>query len=252
MSDLGTSGSHDPESFRLIKYADDVTLCGRVYKNESTSPVIDEYHNVIRWTEINHMRIKQQKCQQMVVSRKIDQHDFPWTIPDVKLMDEMKLLGVIFDKKLGWKAHVNYIVKKASSRVFILRQLNPFLSIVRLVDIYYACVRSILEYCSPLFCNLKQYESNSLDVVQNRCHRIICGSSSCLCSFFVPLTYRRTLNSFKLFDALVNDSSHPLHHLMPSRLPFSNKFRIPLCSNLIIKRSFIVQMSQLSNSGFSL
>jgi hypothetical protein len=252
VSDLNTSGLYSTDIVRMVKYADDITLCGRVAKTDAASPITDEYRFVTRWTENNLMRIKKQKCQQIVISRKATQDNYSWTIPDVELKDEMKLLGVIFDKKLGWKEHVEYTAKKASSRIYILRQLKPFLPTDSLTDIYYACIRSILEYCAPLFCNFKQYQSKRFDSVQKRCHKIICGSSECLCSRFVPLTYRRTITSFKLFRALVNDSSHPLHHLAPSRLPYTGMFRIPVCTNNIIKKSFIVEMCHLANKGFTL
>ena len=118
------------------------------------------------------------------------------------------------------------------------------------IHVYYGCIRSILEYCAPLFVDLFTFQSDSLEKVQNRCHRLLCGSD-CSCSYFVPLKYRRIILAFKLFLDIAKDTSHPLFRHIPSLLPRTQNYRIPMCSSSFGSKSFFISMCKLANSGFS-
>lgn len=235
----------------LIKYADDIIICSPVMKSTNCSRVREAYHEVSHWMDANKMSIKVQKCSQMTISLTSCDDSNKWEINGISAVTEMRILGVSFDQRLNWKAHVEAIFRKASSRMYVLRQLKPFLVKDQLFDIYCACIRSVIEYCCPLFVSLRSHQSKLLEKVQDRCHRTLCGSSNCTCHLFVPLNYRRILLGWKLFETLVNDINHPLHCLSLPRLPVSGKFRIPKSSNSLLHDSFIVVMSRLSNNGFS-
>ena len=115
--------------------------------------------------------------------------------------------------------------------------------------VYCACIRSVLEYCGPLFVNLAKYPSDLIDNIQDRCHRIICGSASgCQCSLFVPLNYRRTILGWNLFQKILSNEEHSIHGLLYPRLPHTNNFRFPISSNCLLQHSFVYCMSKLFNS----
>lgn len=236
----------------LVKYADDITICAPVKQRPEESPIHKAFSTIKSWMSTNKMNIKAEKCQQMFISLRQTSNLEKAEIKGIPTVSKMKLLGVILDSNLNWNHHTDYLARKASSRTFILRQLKPFLDKQDMISIYCACIRGILEYCAPLFVNLNASQSNTLERVQKRCHRIICGSSSCSCTHFVPLDYRRIVLGWKLFMQLITDVNHPLHHLLPPKLTFSNKYVIPIGANSIVKRSFLMVMVKLFNSGFSL
>ena len=146
--------------------------------------------------------------------------------------------------------HVNAISKRASTKIFVLRQLKPFLTVPELVTIYNNCIRSILEYCAPLFVGLNSTLANIIENVQSRSHRIICGSSQCNCAYFVPLSYRRLMIGASLFKCMVNNEDHVLHHLVPKKIKYSRKYCMPECSLVLRRNCFILTMIRLFNSGF--
>ena len=162
-----------------------------------------------------------------------------------------KILGVTFDDKLNWNCHVSGMCRKASSRLFALKQLHDFLPKRHLVLMYQNCVRNILEYAAPLLIGMNRSLEIDMERIQKRAHIIICGLH-CRCSSFVPLSYRRNILSYKLFLSLISDPEHPLHHISLPVMPHSKKFRLPVVKTALRRKCFIISMSKLYNGGFTL
>ena len=101
----------------------------------------------------------------------------PVKISSVPTVSSLKLLGVVFDSKCGWSSHTDHTVKRASRNLFLVRMLKQNLSPESLMTVYFSIVRSILEYCSPLFVGLDKSSSDKLERVQRRFHRILCGKN---------------------------------------------------------------------------
>ena len=57
--------------------------------------------------------------------------------------DSYKYLGVIFDSKLSWKPHVEYICKKISKSCGALSKLRHYVDIGTLKNVYYTLVHSL-------------------------------------------------------------------------------------------------------------
>ena len=94
-------------------------------------------------------------------------------------MSSFKLLGVILSQDLTWTAHCDYIVKKASRRLYALRQLRKCgVSTSDIVKVYCSLIRSILEYASVVFADLPEYLCNILEKVQKRALAIIFPDAS--------------------------------------------------------------------------
>ena len=64
----------------------------------------------------------------------------------VKRVDEVKLVGYLFDSKLTMSSMVGALAKKARSRVGALRRLKPMLDSSNLQLMYTMFVRSVMEY----------------------------------------------------------------------------------------------------------
>ena len=59
----------------------------------------------------------------------------------------MKDLGLVYNRKLQFNDHIEYITSKSSSMLgFLFRICNDFDDLLRLKVLYYAHVRSLLEY----------------------------------------------------------------------------------------------------------
>ena len=137
----------------------------------------------------------------------------PVTIPPLSVVQELKLLGVVFNSECNWKSHINHVVKISSRNLFLIRLLKANLSNDSLILVYFALIRSILEYCSPLFIGLNKTECYKLEKMQKRFHRILCGTD-CDRHKFETLCFRRNHAAVTLFkDAMA--CNHILNKYMP-------------------------------------
>jgi hypothetical protein len=55
-------------------------------------------------------------------------------------------LGIVLDKTLSWQLHIDKICAKLKSACYILRTLNPILSVSNLKTIYFSYIHSIITY----------------------------------------------------------------------------------------------------------
>ena len=67
------------------------------------------------------------------------------------MKDALKILGVVLDSKLTFKAHIKEQLNKACWKASALRRIRKLISKDVLVGLYKVYFLSHLEYCSPLF-----------------------------------------------------------------------------------------------------
>ena len=64
----------------------------------------------------------------------------------------MKYLGIFIDDHLTFIPHVNTIIKRCDSKLFLMRQLKKLgMSSTGLCNFYFANIRSVLCYGAPVF-----------------------------------------------------------------------------------------------------
>ena len=127
----------------------------------------------------------------------------------IERVTSFRLLGVHLDSSLAWSTHINHIVKKATTRLYFLKQLKgAALSSSHLLHFYITVIRPVLEYCAPLWhYALTKAQSESLEAVQKRAIRIIHisthgmpYSSMLFYANLSSLASRREDLSYKFFD----------------------------------------------------
>ena len=163
-------------------------------------------------------------------------------------------MGVQLNNKLDWPSHVNLKCKKANQRFHALKQIKPYVDKQDVHKIYnaYMYIRSVLEYCCPVFVKLNSCLSNKLEKVDRRAHRIIFKEDKdlkCTCNKD-NIRKRREIMSLKLFLRAEKDVNHPLHSLIPERLKQSHHLNFPFCHTRKYQKSFIPCTTQLSNNLF--
>lgn len=135
------------------------------------------------------------------------------------------------------------IVKKISKRLYFLLQLKrakvPELDLILL---YITCIRSIIDYAIPVFYHtLPNYLKLELERLQKRAMAIIYPSLS---------QHYENICS-RLFNDILDNPSHILHNLLPSRhepkydLWNKRTFILPKTYTNRFGNSFINKMSRL-------
>jgi len=97
----------------------------------------------------------------------------------IKFEKEVKFLGLIFDHKLTWDAHINYIVTKCKTRLNLLRSLSGThwgASKQTQLTIYRTLIRSVIDYACAAYDTASVTAKAKLEVIQSTALRICCGA----------------------------------------------------------------------------
>ena len=243
-----SSYTSSPDS-TVFKYADDTTICFPIYKQhlqQSMQSILTENEKITTWSKNIGLPINPKKSKCLTI-KKVDYCPTP-IIPEVKNVYEMKILGVTFNSKWNFDCHVSQIVCLASRRFYAMRVLKPLLSKDQLIMMYNAFIRSVIEYCAPLFLCLSASNNKRLNVLQNRFHRLICGKS-CPETCLTQLGERRVILSLKMLRKII-DKKHCLHSLLPPFLP-SGRFRLPTRRTEKRCKSFFPCICEMYNNTLS-
>ena len=112
----------------VCNYADDTTLydCNKDF-NKLTGNLEQDSLAAIDWFEINYMKLNTGKCKLLVAGHK----DHPVQVKvgnlTIEKSDKVKLLGVLIDTKLNFKEYLEAKIKKANSKLAVIKRNRHFL-----------------------------------------------------------------------------------------------------------------------------
>ncbi|CAF4930014.1 unnamed protein product [Pieris macdunnoughi] len=139
---------------KFLMFADDLKLYRTVNSPEEAMSLQNDLDNLIMWCSLNGMNLNPEKCHVVRFSRKKRSPTRVYHINQAFLKDvsHTRDLGVILDGKLRFNLHVDDITNRAFRMLgFVLRNCKEFRNPSTNVTIYTCLVRSILEYCSPVW-----------------------------------------------------------------------------------------------------
>ena len=134
------------------------------------------------WSEKQKMILNQKKTKVMIFNF-TEKYKFTTHLKlnsqNLEVVNKAKLLGVIITDNLKWNENTEYLVKKAYSRMELLRKVASFTSSISdKKTIYIQYVRSILEQsCVVWHSSLTQENREDLERVQKSAVRIIIGKN---------------------------------------------------------------------------
>ena len=225
----------------IVKYADDVTLSIPIFY--STNNVLDEINNVITWSDAVGLKLNNNKCKYLFISR--SKNSAPVVIPEFDLCSSMKLLGVYFSNDLKWDLHFFNMFSTANRRAYAFRVLKSNLSTSELLIVYNSLIVSVFDYCAPLFIGLNNKNCNIIKSIQRKFHNIVCFHN-CHCTILPDISARRIIFSINLFKKAHSDINHVLHSIIPKKRTF---FIQPYSKSVIRKCSFIPYVTELVNNS---
>ena len=162
---------------KMWKFVDDVTSSESLTSNSSSASQ-STLDNINSWTSNNWIKLNAKKCKELrICFLKETPNLSPLTIDGhvLESVRSYKVLGLTIQSNLKWDEQILSTVTKASKRLYALRVLSRGgVPPADLISVYYALIRSILEYCSEVWnYAIPQYLSNELEKVQKRAMRII-------------------------------------------------------------------------------
>ena len=88
-------------------------------------------------------------------------------------VQELKLLGVLFDPSLSFRCHIRQLAVRGNQRLGFLRKALPLLDSRSRATVYRGFIRPVLEYCSLVWMGATPSTLGLLDAVQHRALRYI-------------------------------------------------------------------------------
>ena len=123
------------------------------------------------WCKINKLLLNISKCNIVSYHKKVNYICYSYNLSETLItrLQEVKDLGVIFDASLSFSSHIN-LVRSSALRMwgFIKRICADFKNINIYKTLYYALVRSRLEYASLTWCPFYKKDITLIERVQRR------------------------------------------------------------------------------------
>lgn len=257
-----------------LAYADDLKIYCTVNNESNCRELQDNLNLIVNWCNTNKIYLNVPKCVILTYTRKKQFITYNYMINDTTLARNttIKDLGVIFDSNLTFIHHINSISSAAFRMLgFIMRSSKYFHNINLLKILYFAFVRSKLEYASIIW--YPYYTSHSLTIerVQKRFLKYLnfkatgtyndpsINYDNLLSKFNVVSLFQRRKKCSGLFMVKLIDGSIDSPQLL-SQVQFniprissrnSNTFFVPTAKTNILLRSPIIHMCTNANIMFN-
>jgi hypothetical protein len=224
------------ESNILFKFADDTNLL--VPENCEVS-LQDEFAHVQDWASQNKMIINFAKTKEIVFRRPHPSRFYVLpSFSHIELVNDAKLLGIIFSSSLSFEKHLNYVLACCSKRFYLLKslcdggmpisKLNDIFVIIMLVRRFCKCSVAVKCVLFKWFC-LCLYDAalwskylvgklNKLRSYYNKCIKIFLG-------------YRRNYS----MTQVLTDTGLPCFDDVLAKYAFNFHIQWSVCNNRIIR-----------------
>ena len=144
-------------------------------------------------------------------------------------------------QRCDWQKHIDFIEEKAWSRINLLRMLKFTINRKSLETIYFAYIRSLLEYADVLWDNCTQQQCNEIEKIQLEAGRIVTGATKLVEIDklykelgWLKLSERRDLHKLFLFFKM-NHGLSPLYlsNLLPLHAGELSSYRLRNAENYV-------------------
>ena len=238
--------SENLESFCKI-FADDT----KVFNISSKKDIVQKDIDILqKWTTKWDLHFNSNKCNVLHAGTKNECNSYVLNgVDKINVCTEEKDLGVIFDNKLSFEAHIQSTIKKANSVLGIIKRAFSHLDKFSFVKLYKAMVRPILEYGNVIWAPHLKRLSEEIERVQRRATKILPDLRKCpyeerMKLLKLPsLKYRRfradMIQAFKIINQIDNLNPNNFYSFNTNNTRNNDtKLTIKYCSTNAKKFSF--------------
>ena len=152
-------------------FADDTKLYNRIKVFKDCNDLQDDLNNLAAWSAKWLLMFNATKCVVLKIKLSIE---YMYTLNGHVLenVSSQKDLGVLVSSNLKFSEHISNIVKKANSRIGLIKRCFTDLYKDKTRTLYQAIVRPILEYASPAWAPYLKKDIDLLESAQRRCLRL--------------------------------------------------------------------------------
>ena len=139
---------------KCLMFADDLKIFCRVKSILDATNLQRDLDTLSSWCQSNCLTLNINKCKTFSFYRTTFPLFFNYEIQNTPLVrvQDIKDLGIIFDKTLSFNLHIDFIVSKAYSMLgFMMRICSDFNDVSVFYSLYFAHVRAHLEYAAVIW-----------------------------------------------------------------------------------------------------
>jgi exonuclease III len=254
-------------------FADDTTLSAHNASLDYVASALSaDLRNVHTWCDFNHMSINVAKTKSMYISSK-HKSRYVQTIArpiqfenyQISCSEEEKLLGVIIDCALSFDGHIDKVLKKCNSLLYLLSRIKIFLNVQMRKLFFNAYILPHIDYCCIIWGNCTSTQEQRLIRFQKRAARLILDQdvnapSSILfkelnwMTFPERVSFQKAVLMFKLFNGTAPDyllNKFPLvSHIHERNLRSTSHSQLysPKPNTEVFRRSFSYSGSLIWNN----
>ena len=160
----------------LTQFADDSTVTFSSDNLETALSTVErEFNYILDWLAANKLIINLSKTQLMLFTNRSRPEQITIQAKDhvITEVTNMKFLGVILDNELKWSSYTEYISKKISKSVSILKFLKFTFPSNVLKNIYYSLIYPYYTYCNLVWGGTYDRHLEPLILLQKKAIRLI-------------------------------------------------------------------------------
>ena len=167
---------------KCVLFADDISILVTTNKKYNTIAdheldINNTIDTLLRWLEVNCLKINLDKSAYIQFNRSNNfKHNIKLNIHKIVESTHTRFLGVIIDRDINWKEHVDNICNRINKFVYALKQIKNVTNIKTAIMSYRAYVESLLRYGLIMWGN--STDNNRAFIAQKKCIRSICGLQS--------------------------------------------------------------------------
>ena len=158
------------QNSKVFHFADDTSVLFDMRNNDDNS-VNCELQIINEWMKSNKLTLNQNKTEVMLFENHIDCYLNSETLLSVS---SVKYLGVIVDKDLKYKSHINSLHCSISRLVGLTYSMRKFLNKQNLLKFYNVYIKPKMQYGILVYGCTSKSELNVLKRLQNKFLRSIC------------------------------------------------------------------------------
>ena len=173
---------HPDKDIELELFADDIEFHTTTDSTEDSQLVLQPYIDEIDlWSYDWRLFFSVDKCKSLTFTRRKKPEPEPILLlsgVNIEPVDTFKFLGITFDKRLNWSAHISSLItsiQRLANLLKIMAGRKISLKLHLLTRLYKALIRSKIDYSAPILASLPPSRIATLEKTQNQMLRIILG-----------------------------------------------------------------------------
>lgn len=133
---------------QICNYADDTTIYACHKDLNTIIRNLEAVGSILaNWFSSSFMKLNDDKCHLMIFGSTKNDTMIKIENAEVKESYREKLLGITFDKKLGFKKHIEDLCKKANQKLHALARVSYFMDPAKIETLMNAFIKSQFNYC---------------------------------------------------------------------------------------------------------